>query len=153
METRLRNILRTTNVTEFINTILRISCKVLLGQYILAVPKHPAFFFNDRWILSDFWYLDCYNFCYIFRKNAKLYFLQASHRSLKTRQKSKSYFVFFGVLYFKYEKNSHFEFFIKQIFRQTFIISENLTYMGQLLLKLSAVKVAILFHLPQLIGT
>ena len=47
-------------------------------------------FFNGRWILSNFWYLDCYNFCYIFSKIAKLYFLEASHRSLKTPQKSYS---------------------------------------------------------------
>ena len=45
-------------------------------------------FFNDRWILSNFWYLNCYNFCYIFGKNTKLYFLEVSHRSLKTHQKS-----------------------------------------------------------------
>ena len=44
METRLRNILRTTNVTEFIKTILENSSKVLLGPYILAVRKRPVFF-------------------------------------------------------------------------------------------------------------
>ena len=43
METRLRNILRTTNVTEFIKTILESSCKVL-DPYILVVPKRPVFF-------------------------------------------------------------------------------------------------------------
>ena len=88
METRLRNILRTTNVTEFIKTILESSCKVLLGPYILAVPKCSVFFFNGCWILSNFWYLDCYNCRNIYRKIAKLYFLEASHRSLRTRQKS-----------------------------------------------------------------
>ena len=90
METRLHNILRTTNVIEFIKTILESSCKFLLSLYILTVPKRSLFFFSGRWILSNFWYLDCYNFCYIFRKIAKLYFSQASHRFLKTSQKSYS---------------------------------------------------------------
>ena len=44
METRLRNILRTTNVTEFIKTILESSYKVLLGPYILAAPTRLVFF-------------------------------------------------------------------------------------------------------------
>ena len=87
METRLHNILRITNVTEFIKTILESTCKVLRSIYF-GGPKTSRLFFNSRWILNNFWYLDCYNFCYIFRKIAKLYFLQASHRSLKTSQKS-----------------------------------------------------------------
>ena len=44
MEARLRNILRATNVAEFIKAILESSCKVLLGPYILAVSKHLVFF-------------------------------------------------------------------------------------------------------------
>ena len=57
-------------------------------------------------------------------------------------------------LFISNTKNAHIlNFFIRKIFRQTFIISESLTYMDQLLLKLRAVKVAILFHLPQLIRT
>ena len=44
-ESRLRNILRTTNVTEFIKAILESFCKVLLGPYILVVPKRLVFFF------------------------------------------------------------------------------------------------------------
>ena len=87
METRLRNILRTTNVIEFIKTILDSSCKV---HIFWRSRNAPSFFFSGRWILSNFWYLDCYNFCYIFRKIAKLYFSQASHRFLKTSQKSYS---------------------------------------------------------------
>ena len=39
---------------------------------------------------------------------------------------------------------------MSQVFRQTFIISKNLTYEGQLLLKLRTVELAILFHLTQL---
>ena len=50
--------------------------------------KTTRLFFNYRWVLSNFWYLNCYNFCYIFGKNTKLYFLEVSHRSLKTHQKS-----------------------------------------------------------------
>ena len=45
-------------------------------------------FVKGRWVLSTFWHLDCYNFCYILKKIAKLYLLEASHRSLKTHQKS-----------------------------------------------------------------
>ena len=44
METRLRNILRATNVTEFIKVILESSCKALLGSYILEVPKWLVIF-------------------------------------------------------------------------------------------------------------
>ena len=44
METRLRNILRTTNVKEFIKTILESFYKVLLGPYILATLILPVFF-------------------------------------------------------------------------------------------------------------
>ena len=38
METRLRNILKTTNATKFIKSVLESSYKVLLGTYNLAAP-------------------------------------------------------------------------------------------------------------------
>ena len=41
-------------------------------------------FVKGPWVLSTFWHLDCYNLCYILKKIAKLYLLEASHRSLKT---------------------------------------------------------------------
>ena len=44
METRLRNILKTTNATKFIKTILESSHEVLLSTYILVAPTWPVFF-------------------------------------------------------------------------------------------------------------
>ena len=43
METRLSNILKTTNATKFIKTILKSTYKVLLGTYNLAAPMRPVF--------------------------------------------------------------------------------------------------------------
>ena len=43
METRLNNILKTTNATNFIKTIIENSYKVLLGTYNLAAPTWPVF--------------------------------------------------------------------------------------------------------------
>ena len=40
-------------------------------------------FVKGCWVVSTFWFSICYNFCYILRKIAKLYFLEASHQSLK----------------------------------------------------------------------
>ena len=123
-------------------------------------PTQLIFFFNSHGVLSNFWHLDCYFFCNILIKNVKLYFLGASRWSLKTRQKSypesqplwrnghlKNWnFGLFGPCYLKNKKSWHFQFFISQIFRQTFIISENLTCMGQPLLKLWATQLAISFY-------
>ena len=64
METRLRNILKTTNITKFIKTILKSTYKVLLGTYSLAVPTQPIFLLRA------------------------VDFLETSHWSLKTQQKS-----------------------------------------------------------------
>ena len=43
METRLRNILKTTNATKFIKTILESTYKVELGTYNLAAPTRAVF--------------------------------------------------------------------------------------------------------------
>ena len=43
METRLNNILKTTDITKFIKTILKSTYKVVLGTYNLAVPTWPVF--------------------------------------------------------------------------------------------------------------
>ena len=43
METRLNNILKTTNTTNFIKTILENSYKVLLGTYNLAARTWAVF--------------------------------------------------------------------------------------------------------------
>ena len=49
--------------------------------------------------------------------------------------------------YFQNKNSGHLQFSITQIFRLMFIIFEYLTYIGQLLLKLRAVELAILVHL------
>ena len=87
MKTRLSSILKTTNATKFIKTILERTYKVVLGTYNCASPMRPRLFVRGRWVLCNFWHLDCYNFCYILEKTAKLYLLEASHMSLKTRHK------------------------------------------------------------------
>ena len=38
-------------------------------------PETARPFFKGPRVLSNFWYLICYNFCYILRKIAKLHFL------------------------------------------------------------------------------
>ena len=43
MEMRLSNILKTTNATKFIKTILESTYKVVLGTYNLAAPTRPVF--------------------------------------------------------------------------------------------------------------
>ena len=68
METRLSNILKTTNATKFIKTILERTNKVVLGTYNFAFPIRPRLFVRGRWVLCNFWHLDCYNFCYILEK-------------------------------------------------------------------------------------
>ena len=80
METRLSNILKTTNATKFIKTILESTYKVVLDTYNLAAPTRLVSFLTvkGRWVLRNFWHLDCYNFCYILKKTTKLYFLEAS---------------------------------------------------------------------------
>ena len=84
MKTRLHNISKNTNGTNFTKTILESSYKVLLGTCNLTAPKR--FFFKSPRVLSNFWHLICYNFSNISRKIAKLYFLEASQWSLTTRQ-------------------------------------------------------------------
>ena len=54
-------------------------------------------------------------------------------------------FCSFWCLYFKNEISRHFQFSISWIIRQRFIVSKNLTHKSQLLLKLWAIKLAILF--------
>ena len=58
--------------------------KVVLGIYNLVAPTRPVFFVRGRWILSNFWHLVCYNFCYFLKKTAKLYFFEASQVSENT---------------------------------------------------------------------
>ena len=43
METRLYNILNTTNVTKLIKTIIESTYKIVLGTYNLVAPTRPVF--------------------------------------------------------------------------------------------------------------
>ena len=71
------------NATDLIKAIVKSSCRVLLDACNLGV-----LFVKGRWVLSNFWHLIYHNFCYIFRKIARLYFLEVLAQSLKTRHKS-----------------------------------------------------------------
>ena len=110
METRLSNILKITNATKFIKTILESTFKVVLGTFV-----------KGCWVLSTFWHLDCDNFCYILIKTAKLYFLEASLRSLKTTHHKLRYFNFFRNFFFQ---TSQISFFISNIILSTFFLIE-----------------------------
>ena len=87
METRLHSISQTTNATDFIKIILKSSCRVQLDARNLTAPKQPVFLLRALEFQATFEIL-CYNFYYVLRKIAKLSILEASHWSLKTRQKS-----------------------------------------------------------------
>ena len=43
METKLSNILKTTNITKFIKTIIENTYEVVLGTYNLVAPTQPIF--------------------------------------------------------------------------------------------------------------
>ena len=47
METRLSNILKTTNVTEFINSILESTYKAVLGKYKFGAQMRPVFLLRE----------------------------------------------------------------------------------------------------------
>ena len=131
METRLSNILKTTNATKVIKTILGSTYKFVLGTDILAAPTQ-CLFVKGRWVLSNFWHLDCYKFCYILKKIPKLYFLKASHRTQKTSQKlyPKSHPLRTNgplPLFISKIKKLTFSIFYHSDISERFIVSENLT--------------------------
>ena len=84
METWLNNILKTTNSTKFIKTILESTYKVVSVTSNLAGSNAARLFVKGCWILSNFWHVDCYNFCYILKKTVKLYFLASFISKIKT---------------------------------------------------------------------
>ena len=47
METRLTNILTTTNATKFIKTIIESTYKTVLGTYKLGAPTRPVFLLRE----------------------------------------------------------------------------------------------------------
>ena len=47
METRLSNILKTTNAAKFIKTILESTYKAVLGTYKLGAPTRPVFLLRE----------------------------------------------------------------------------------------------------------
>ena len=110
--------------------------------------------------MSYFWHSNWYYFGYISGKVAKPHFLDKTTGV----SQNKSKFISIGPLITKqrplkiwkicvfwrllFQKTNcwHLKFFMNQIFEQRFIIFEKLRYMGQLLLKLRAVKVATSVH-------
>ena len=77
-------------------------------------------------------------------KNTKNHIYRAIHYGEAVLSNNEN-FVLFGDFCFKSKNSWHFEFSISQIFRQKFVVSENLTYLSQLLLKLRTVELAISF--------
>ena len=123
MEKRLNNILKATNATKFINTILESTCKVVLGTYNLEASTRPIFLLRA----VEFWDIDWYNFFYILKKphiglwkHTKNHMHKALHYEETALLKIVN-FVLFGAFYFKNKNSWHFQFSISQIFWQRFI--------------------------------
>ena len=123
METRLSNILKATNATKFIKTILESTCKVVLGTYNLAASTRPIFLLRA----VEFWDIDWYNVFYILKKphiglwkHTKNHIHKALHYE-KTALLKIANVVLFGAFYFKNKNSWHFQFSISQIFWQRFI--------------------------------
>ena len=55
MDTRLSNIFKTTNVTNFTKAILKSSYRVLEVTFKWKTLKQPVYFFKNSWILLYFW--------------------------------------------------------------------------------------------------
>ena len=83
METRLSNIFKTTNVTNFTKAILKSSYRVLEVTFKWKTLKQPVYFFKSSWILLYFWHSNWHNFDYISGKVAKPHILERPEKSLK----------------------------------------------------------------------
>ena len=130
-------------------------------------PKTTRLFVKSRRVLSNFSHLIYYNFCYIFRKIAKLNCLEASQWSLKTSQKSwlqghqirrnghlkNENFCCFWRLLFPKQKQLTSSIFDHSNISANVYHFQYLTYIRELLLKLRTVEFAISVHLIQLTTT
>ena len=87
METRLSNIFKTTNVTNFTKAILK-SYKSSISYIQIENTKTTRLLFKGSWILPYFWHSNWHYFGYISGKVAKPHFLESPQKSLKTRQHS-----------------------------------------------------------------
>ena len=87
METRLSNIFKTTNITNFTQAILK-SYKRSISYIQIENTKTTRLLFKGSWILLYFWHSNWHNFGYISGKVAKPHILESPQKSLKTRQHS-----------------------------------------------------------------
>ena len=87
METRLSNIFKTTNVTNFTKTILK-SYRSSISYIQIESTKTTRLLFKGSWILLYSLTLNWDNFPYISGKVTKPRILESPKKSLKTRQRS-----------------------------------------------------------------
>ena len=87
VETRLSNIFKTTNVTNFTKAILK-SHKSSISYIQIENTKTTRPLFKGSWVLLYFWHSNWHYFGYISGKVAKPHFLESPQKSLKTRQNS-----------------------------------------------------------------
>ena len=80
METRLPNIFKTTNVTNFTKAILK-SYKSSISYIQIENTKTTRLLFKGSWILPYFWHSNWHYFGYISGKVAKPHFLESPQKS------------------------------------------------------------------------
>ena len=98
METRLSNIFKTTNVTNFTKAILK-SYKSSISYIQIENTKTTRLLFKGSWILLYFWHSNWHNFGYISEKVAKPYFLESPQKSKRAAEHA--IFKFFSFLFFQ----------------------------------------------------
>ena len=129
----IKHYLKNYKCTKFIKTILESTYKVIFGS-----PIAVRLFVESRWILNNFWHLDCYNCCYIltFYKShidlwntPKITSIGPPNTEKRPFKKFKT-FIFFGAFYFKKKTSDIFNFLSAKSFSK-----------GLLLLKIWHIKV------------
>ena len=152
METRLSNIFKTTNVTNFTKAILKSSYRVLQVTSKWKTLKQPVYVLKTVEFCSTFdIQIDIPCKSTLFRKRRELSqntstFIPIGPPITKQRPFKKIKELCFFAVLFQNGNWWRFKFLMNQILGQRFIMSEKLRYGSQLWLKLRAVKVATTFH-------
>ena len=81
METRLSNIFKTTNATNFNKAILKTSYRVVQVTFKQKTLKQPAYLLKAVQLCFTFWKSNWHNFGYISGKVAKPHFLESPQKS------------------------------------------------------------------------
>ena len=92
METRLSNIFKTTNVTNFTKAILK-SYKSSISYIQIENTKTTRLLFKGSWILPYFWHSNWHYFGYISGKVAKPHFLESPQKSKRAVEHAIFYFL------------------------------------------------------------